>query len=773
MKFLCPNCKAKYRIGPEKLKGRQVAKIRCRKCDYRINIARMGVTGDEFEITASPTSIAPPPPEEHAAAAVPKKPTAAVPGLPGLGASTATRGPRFGANGSAESPGGRSAGQSAAAGRDARSAAVGAAAPLADEFRRSVAQSQQQPGPPPPQQQPPRQAEALRREPRPAPARPPAAPRAAPRQPPAARKPAGPWAAGANGRDAGAAAPAAPPPRAGMSTAGGAGIASPPVAAPPGAPADAPPARPAAPVAADPSAPTAADEPLDGWFVGVNGVPLGPIPVGDLQELAAAGHIDRRSLVWREGFPEWRPLGKFPHLVSILDEGAADGAAAPEPAAPAPEAPPAAPALAAPAPAAPPPAAPPPAARPPGASPPPPPAPRPREAVARAEPAPVAPPAPHSNVEASEGPPFGSMPGGNQASSPISAQGSSPDAAAPPTEKQETSSPWENDEDDEDDQPTTVRGRVSAPPPGIGVPAAAAVQHPGGLMPPGPALGAVASFSAPPAPMSPSSTISTTPDPMAGLAPSSRRPNAKLVWVSVVLAVLVCSVVAYALGVSKSQRDVAPSPEKSGSASEPAAGSEEPPPEKKTSTDPPPEPAVEEASDPEKGGAEAEAAEGSSEEKSAKERARKHRRRNTKVAAQEVTEEPADSKPASLLEGLGGPRTPGPRSESGRKRASSGGGAGLDATAIQRTVARNSVSVRRSCWQPALAARAPGVPSSAKVSARVSIMNNGKVESVRVTGAPRGYPGLARCIESRVRGWRFPRAGGSTETQIPFMFVGQ
>ena len=26
MKFLCPNCKAKYQIGPEKLAGRRVAK---------------------------------------------------------------------------------------------------------------------------------------------------------------------------------------------------------------------------------------------------------------------------------------------------------------------------------------------------------------------------------------------------------------------------------------------------------------------------------------------------------------------------------------------------------------------------------------------------------------------------------------------------------------------------------------------------------------------------------------------------------------------------
>src|SRR3954467_11338626 len=58
MKFLCPNCKAKYQIGPEKLVGRRIAKIRCRKCDYRIQIApRAG--SDEYDITASPNSLSP------------------------------------------------------------------------------------------------------------------------------------------------------------------------------------------------------------------------------------------------------------------------------------------------------------------------------------------------------------------------------------------------------------------------------------------------------------------------------------------------------------------------------------------------------------------------------------------------------------------------------------------------------------------------------------------------------------------------------------------
>src|SRR3954467_13235857 len=58
MKFLCPNCKAKYQIGPEKLVGRRIAKIRCRKCDYRIQIApRAG--SEEYDITASANSLAP------------------------------------------------------------------------------------------------------------------------------------------------------------------------------------------------------------------------------------------------------------------------------------------------------------------------------------------------------------------------------------------------------------------------------------------------------------------------------------------------------------------------------------------------------------------------------------------------------------------------------------------------------------------------------------------------------------------------------------------
>ena len=82
MKFLCPNCKAKYRIGPEKMVGRQAAKIRCRKCDYLIQIAYRN-DSDEFDVTATPPSAPPP-------AAASRAPKPAV-GQPAVAAASAYR----------------------------------------------------------------------------------------------------------------------------------------------------------------------------------------------------------------------------------------------------------------------------------------------------------------------------------------------------------------------------------------------------------------------------------------------------------------------------------------------------------------------------------------------------------------------------------------------------------------------------------------------------------------------------------------------------------
>lgn len=61
--------------------------------------------------------------------------------------------------------------------------------------------------------------------------------------------------------------------------------------------------------------------PGDEWFVGINGVPVGPIRLSELRSKAASGAITKESLVWRDGFEEWRPLKSFPELAAIVEEG--------------------------------------------------------------------------------------------------------------------------------------------------------------------------------------------------------------------------------------------------------------------------------------------------------------------------------------------------------------------------------------------------------------------------------------------------------------------
>jgi hypothetical protein len=56
------------------------------------------------------------------------------------------------------------------------------------------------------------------------------------------------------------------------------------------------------------------------WYVGINGVPVGPVRLSELRRKAATGAITEESLVWREGFEEWLPLRTFPELVTMLRE---------------------------------------------------------------------------------------------------------------------------------------------------------------------------------------------------------------------------------------------------------------------------------------------------------------------------------------------------------------------------------------------------------------------------------------------------------------------
>jgi predicted Zn finger-like uncharacterized protein len=100
-------------------------------------------------------------------------------------------------------------------------------------------------------------------------------------------------------------------------------------------------------------------------------------------------------------------------------------------------------------------------------------------------------------------------------------------------------------------------------------------------------------------------------------------------------------------------------------------------------------------------------------------------------------------------------------------------GGQLDGAAISRVVANFTNSVRRGCWDSALASRTPDAPSSARVGVTITIAPSGAVDNVTTTGDPKGYPNLAHCIESKVRGWRFPRSSASTTAQVPFVFAAQ
>lgn len=65
----------------------------------------------------------------------------------------------------------------------------------------------------------------------------------------------------------------------------------------------------------------AAPQPIqDEWYIGIDGSPLGPINLAQLREKASLGKATLDSLVWRDGFEEWKPLRDFPELVALVEE---------------------------------------------------------------------------------------------------------------------------------------------------------------------------------------------------------------------------------------------------------------------------------------------------------------------------------------------------------------------------------------------------------------------------------------------------------------------
>jgi len=90
---------------------------------------------------------------------------------------------------------------------------------------------------------------------------------------------------------------------------------------------------------------------------------------------------------------------------------------------------------------------------------------------------------------------------------------------------------------------------------------------------------------------------------------------------------------------------------------------------------------------------------------------------------------------------------------------------------IQGVVNRGRSGIRHACWQPALASHTGG-PKTAKVMVAVTVGRSGRVLGASASGGG-GFPGLASCIQGRVAGWRFPRSGGTTTVNVPFVFAAQ
>jgi RsiW-degrading membrane proteinase PrsW (M82 family) len=65
--------------------------------------------------------------------------------------------------------------------------------------------------------------------------------------------------------------------------------------------------------------PAPAPPPAHGdWFYLAGDAQKGPVAIVRLQELGRTGAVDRATLVWKEGLPEWKAAGELPELAALL-----------------------------------------------------------------------------------------------------------------------------------------------------------------------------------------------------------------------------------------------------------------------------------------------------------------------------------------------------------------------------------------------------------------------------------------------------------------------
>lgn len=259
MKFICPSCKAKYQIADDKIAARTV-RMKCRKCTEILEIGKQGA-----KLSVPPPAVAPKPAAKPAASA------------PRPAGSAPTPAPRRSAPLAPARPlGAARAGAPAPRPPGAATAEVSQKQPTAAALLLERARSEIRTRPSTPHA----------KSPLPAPSPSPAGPAAVPAASSAKR----------------AKPEAKPGPK------------------PKPEPRQSAPSALAGAFSAAVAQPTVEDHALEEWFVGINGVPVGPIRLSELRSKAASGAVNAESLVWRDGFEEWKALSTFPELLAIVEE---------------------------------------------------------------------------------------------------------------------------------------------------------------------------------------------------------------------------------------------------------------------------------------------------------------------------------------------------------------------------------------------------------------------------------------------------------------------
>lgn len=489
-------------------------------------------------------------------------------------------------------------------------------------------------------------------------------------------------------------------------------------------------------VSAPPAAPSMSDTPADDWYVGVGGVPLGPVRLSVIREKAASGAVDGDSLVWREGYDEWQPLKNFPSLLELITEAASKPAG--------------------------------------------------RRTFT---PAPMAAPSAPFNLVRQSRPPAPATQTPTPSPARASEPGPEPAAAAAAAAAAVT-----------DPSPGVIPAAADSAPSlaALGAAGASATESsPGlaagaapGLGAAGPAGGPVGvlsdPFAAPTAPPADKSEVKTngaaaavvlggaTSDvaPPGGAPPESVGPSPEsiiagkhkkrglhpMAYAFIAMAAAFGAVVAYKFVLGPKEIVVLGQNNATGEAAAPGAHAPPPPPEGATGGDPP---ASGETPAPEDGNPDAVAAGGPRSGGGTP---------GAPASGDEKGDKPGktgDGSQSSFDTGVGGP-SEGP-SGSG---ADSKGSGQLSEGEIMGVVNRNTPRIRRKCWEPAFRARSNQKQKSTTVRVSITIGGSGNVQSASASGGS-GFPGLASCVQSSVGAWRFPTSGGTSRANIPFSFISQ